>query len=81
MSAGIPEEPPVLAWLVPQIIVPVTVINGPHDRVVPLANAEFLNQRLPTSRLVIIDAAHFVWDEEPAKYAPAGLDSITGNWP
>jgi pimeloyl-ACP methyl ester carboxylesterase len=75
-----PEELPVLAGLLPQITVPVTIINGRHDRVVPLANAEFLDQRLPASRLVIIDAGHFVWEEEPAKYASAVLDSITGNW-
>jgi pimeloyl-ACP methyl ester carboxylesterase len=74
-----PEELPVLAGLLPQITVPVTVINGRHDRVVPLANAEFLDQRLPTSRVVIIDAGHFVWEEEPAKYASAILDSITAN--
>jgi pimeloyl-ACP methyl ester carboxylesterase len=60
--------------------VPVTVINGSHDRVVPLVNAEFLDQRLPTSRLVIIDAGHFVWEEEPAEYAAAILDSVTGRW-
>ena len=76
-----PDELPVLAGLLPQITVPVTIINGRHDRVVPLANAEFLDQRLPTSHLVIIDAGHFVWEEEPAKYAAAVLDSITGNWP
>ena len=76
-----PEELPVLAGLLPQITVPVTIINGRHDRVVPLPNAEFLDQRLPTSRLVIIDAGHFVWEEAPAKYASAVLDSITGNWP
>jgi pimeloyl-ACP methyl ester carboxylesterase len=71
----------VLAGLLPQITVPVTIINGRHDRVVPLANAEFLDQRLPASRLVIIDAGHFVWEEEPAQYASAVLDSITGSWP
>ena len=76
-----PQELPVLAGLLPQITVPVTIINGRHDRVVPLANAEFLDQRLPTSRLVIIDAGHFVWEEAPTKYAAAVLDSITGNWP
>ena len=76
-----PGELPVLAGLLPQITVPVTIINGRHDRVVPLANAEFLHQRLPTSRLVIIDAGHFVWEEEPTQYASAVLDSITGNWP
>jgi pimeloyl-ACP methyl ester carboxylesterase len=76
-----PEELPVLAGLLPQIAVPVTIINGRHDRVVPPANAEFLDQRLPTSGLVIIDAGHFVWEEEPAKYASAVLDSVTGNRP
>ena len=76
-----PEELPVLAGLLPQITVPVTIINGRHDRVVPLPNAEFLDQRLPNSRLVILDAGHFVWEEAPAKYASIILDSITGNWP
>jgi len=76
-----PDELPVLAGLLPQITVPVTIINGSHDRVVPVSNAEFLDQRLPTSRLVIVDAGHFVWEEAPAQYASAVLDSITGSWP
>ena len=76
-----PEELPVLAGLLPQITTPVTIINGRHDRVVPLANAEFLDQRLPASRLVIIDAGHFAWEETPTQYASIILDSITGNWP
>ena len=76
-----PEELPALAGLLPQITTPVTIINGRHDRVVPLANAEFLDERLPTSRVVIIDAGHFAWEEAPTKYASIILDSITGNWP
>ena len=76
-----PEELPVLAGLLPQITVPVTIINGRHDRVVPVANAEFLDQRLPASRLVLIDAGHFVWEEEPATYAAAILGSIEGSQP
>jgi pimeloyl-ACP methyl ester carboxylesterase len=75
-----PEELPALAELLPQITTPVTIINGRHDRVVPLANAEFLDARLPTSRLVIVDAGHFVWEEAPTEYASIILDSITGNW-
>jgi pimeloyl-ACP methyl ester carboxylesterase len=47
--------------------------------IVPLANAEFLDQRLPASRLVVVDAGHFVWEEAPAEYASIVLDSITGN--
>jgi pimeloyl-ACP methyl ester carboxylesterase len=74
-----PEELALLAGLLPQITVLVTIINGRHDRVVPIANAEFLDHRLPVSRLVIIDAGHFVWEEEPAEYASAVLDPIMGN--
>ena len=74
-----PEELPVLAELLPQIATPVTIINGRHDRVVPVANAEFLDERLPTSRVVLIDAGHFVWEEAPAEYAAVILDAITPN--
>ena len=42
-----PEELPELAELLPQIATSVTIINGRHDRVVPVANAEFLDERLP----------------------------------
>jgi pimeloyl-ACP methyl ester carboxylesterase len=71
-----PEELPELAELLPQITTPVTIINGRDDPVVPLANAEFLDERLPNSRQVIIDAGHFVWEEAPAEYAAAILDSL-----
>jgi pimeloyl-ACP methyl ester carboxylesterase len=74
-----PQELPVLAALLPQVTAPVTVIAGLRDRVVPIANAEFLYQRLPASRVVTVDAGHFVWEESPAEYASIILDSITGN--
>jgi pimeloyl-ACP methyl ester carboxylesterase len=71
-----PEQLPELAELLPGIETPVTIVNGRHDRVVPLANAEFLDERLPHSRLVVLEANHFVWEEEPAQYAAAVLDLI-----
>jgi len=74
-----PEELPELAALLARITTPVTIVNGRHDRVVPLANAEFLDERLPNSRLKIIDAGHFVWEEAPAEYAAIILDSIAGS--
>ena len=76
-----PDELPALAELLPQIATPVTIINGRHDHVVPVANAQFLDERLPTSRVVLIDAGHFIWEEAPTEYASSVLDSITGNWP
>jgi pimeloyl-ACP methyl ester carboxylesterase len=71
-----PEELPILAELLPEITTPVTIINGRNDQVVPLANAEFLHERLPNSRLVVIDGGHFIWEEAPAEYAAAILYSI-----
>jgi pimeloyl-ACP methyl ester carboxylesterase len=74
-----PEELPVLADLLPQIAIPVTIIAGRHDPIIPLVNATFLDERLPTSRLFIVDAGHFVWEEAPTEYASIVLDSVTGN--
>jgi pimeloyl-ACP methyl ester carboxylesterase len=72
-----PEELPALAELLPEIPTPVTIVNGRHDRVVPVANAEFLDERLPNSRLRIIAAGHFVWEEAPTEYASIILESLT----
>jgi pimeloyl-ACP methyl ester carboxylesterase len=73
-----PAELPELARLLPQITTPVTLVNGRHDRIVPLANVEFLDARLPHSRMAIIDAGHFAWEEAPAEYASIILDSLAG---
>jgi pimeloyl-ACP methyl ester carboxylesterase len=73
-----PEELPQLAELLPQIATPVTIINGRHDRVVPLSNAEFLDERLPNSRVVVIEGGHFIWEEAPAEYASSILESVAG---
>jgi pimeloyl-ACP methyl ester carboxylesterase len=72
-----PEQLPALAELLARIETSVTLVNGRHDRVVPLSNAEFLDERLPNSRLVVIDAGHFVWEEAPAEYASIVIDSIS----
>ena len=71
-----PEELPILAELLPGITTAVTIVNGRNDQVVPLANAEFLHERLPNSRIVVIDGGHFIWEEAPAEYAATILESI-----
>ena len=58
-----------LADLLPTIETPVQIINGARDRVVPPANAEFLHQRLPKSKLDLIDAGHFIWEDAADQYA------------
>lgn len=64
-----PADLPVLRDLLPGIATPVEIIAGAHDALVPLANAEFLHQRLPNSRLDVIDAGHFTWEDAAAEYA------------
>lgn len=71
-----PEELPLLGKILSQITTPVTIVNGRHDRVVPLGNAEFLDDRLPDSRLAVIEGGHFIWEEKPAEYAAIVLESI-----
>jgi pimeloyl-ACP methyl ester carboxylesterase len=66
---GYPAELPVLRDLLPQIQAPVQIIAGRHDRAVPLANAEFLHDRLPHSKLDIVDAGHFTWEDAADQYA------------
>jgi len=71
-----PEELPVLAELLPHLEVPVTVVAGRHDHVVPLANADFVADRVPNARAVVLDAGHFLWEEVPNEYAAAVLEAI-----
>ena len=71
-----PTELPVLADLLPQINTPVQVIAGVDDTAVPPVNASFLHERLPHSKLDIIDAGHFTWEDAPAEYAAL----VTGWW-
>ena len=69
-------ELPVLSRLLPQIDTPVQIIAGARDVAVPLINAEFLLRLLPHSRLDIIDAGHFTWEDAAAEYA----DLVTNWW-
>jgi pimeloyl-ACP methyl ester carboxylesterase len=72
-----PEELPMLADLLPHLRIPVTVVSGEHDHVVPLANATFITDRAPQARSVVLDAGHFLWEEVPDEYAAVVLDAIT----
>jgi pimeloyl-ACP methyl ester carboxylesterase len=64
-----PAELPALRDLLPQVQTPVQIVAGGRDRAVPPVNAEFLHQRLPHSKLDIIDAGHFTWEDGADQYA------------
>jgi len=71
-----PEELPVLADLLGQVQIPITVVAGRHDLVVPPVNADYVTDRVPDGRTVILDAGHFLWEEVPDQYAAVVLDAI-----
>jgi pimeloyl-ACP methyl ester carboxylesterase len=64
-----PQDLPVLAGLLPELQTPVQIIAGARDPVVPPVNAEFLHARLPHSKLDILDAGHFTWEDAADEYA------------
>jgi pimeloyl-ACP methyl ester carboxylesterase len=64
-----PTELRALSDLLPQIQTPVQIIVGARDPAVPRINAEFLNQRLPISKLDILDTGHFTWEDAADEYA------------
>ena len=63
-----PAELPELADLLPQVSTPVQIIAGAADTATPPVNATFLHERLPHSKLDIIDSGHFTWEDSAADY-------------
>jgi pimeloyl-ACP methyl ester carboxylesterase len=64
-----PAELAVLRDLLPQIQAPVEIIAGRYDPAVPPVNAEFLHDRLPHSKLDLLDVGHFTWEDGADDYA------------
>jgi len=72
-----PEQLPVLRDLLPGIQVPVHVFASADDPLVPVSNGEYLAQRIPGSRLTILPASHFAWEEIPDQFSALIADSVT----
>jgi pimeloyl-ACP methyl ester carboxylesterase len=64
-----PTELPILRDLLPQIQTSVQIIAGERDPAVPPVNAEYLHERLPNSKLDLVDAGHFVWEDAADEYS------------
>jgi len=71
-----PTDLPVLCKLLPNIRTPVLIIAGRQDPIVPLINAEFLHERLPLSKLAVLDTGHYTWEDAADDYAAL----VTGWW-
>jgi pimeloyl-ACP methyl ester carboxylesterase len=73
-----PTDLAVLRDLLPGIQTPVLIIAGQRDDVVPAANAEFLRDRLPKSKLAFVNAIHFTWEDAADEYATLVTDWFGG---
>ncbi len=60
---GYIKDSPKLEPLLHKIKVPSLIIAGKNDKIVPPVNGQFLADRLPNNRSVLLDAEHRVWEE------------------
>jgi pimeloyl-ACP methyl ester carboxylesterase len=63
----------------PSLRMPVLVLHGTEDAVMPPGNGEVLAQRIPGAKLVLLDGlGHLFWHEDPERAARAILDFTEG---
>ena len=75
-----PDDLPVLGNLLGAIATPVQIIAGSRDPVVPPINAELLDEALPHSKLDILDAGHYVWEERSEQYGSLITQWVKGGY-
>jgi pimeloyl-ACP methyl ester carboxylesterase len=63
-----PVELPKLAQRLPSIVTPVQIVCGRDDPIVPIPNQEFLHKHLPNSRMDLLPAGHYAWEETADLY-------------
>jgi pimeloyl-ACP methyl ester carboxylesterase len=64
-----PTQLELLGQLLPEIQTPVQIIGGLWDWAVPPSNHRYLHRNLPNSKLDLLDAGHFPWEDVPDLYA------------
>jgi pimeloyl-ACP methyl ester carboxylesterase len=63
-----PVELPKLARRLASIVTPVQIVCGRDDPIVPTPNQGFLHNHLPNSRLDLLPAGHYAWEETADLY-------------
>ena len=72
-----PVQLPALQGLLPTVRIPVHIVSGAHDDLVPPSNGRYLQERLPDSQLSILDTGHFAWEQVPDRYAAIVAESVS----
>jgi pimeloyl-ACP methyl ester carboxylesterase len=71
-----PEQLAELRDLLPGISVPVHVFAAAADPLVPVSNGRYLAERIPGSKLTVLMASHFPWEEIPDQFAEIVADWV-----
>ena len=72
---GYIQDSPKLEPLISKIKTPTLIIAGRNDKIVPPSNGQFLADRLPNNRYILLDAEHRVWEEASKEY-----NEIIASW-
>ena len=75
-----PTDLPKLAEKLPGIQTPAQIVCGRDDPLVPMANSEFLHERLPNNRMDLLPAGHFAWEEVPDLYGDVLVRWLSGGY-
>jgi len=71
-----PRALPRLRRLLPSVTTRTRIVVGRDDPFVPLSNARLLDQLLPNSRLDVLEAGHFVWEDQADAYAALAISLL-----
>ena len=75
-----PTELPKLAEILRSIETAVQIVSARDDPLVPTANQDFLYSRLPNSRIDLLAAGHFAWEEVPDLYGDLLIRWLNGGY-
>lgn len=77
---GYINDSPILKSKLSGIKTPSLIIGGKNDDIVPPVNGQFLADRLPNNRYLLLNAAHRVWEEAADEYIEAVVAWINGDY-
>jgi pimeloyl-ACP methyl ester carboxylesterase len=77
---GYIQDSPKLEPQLRSIKTPALIIAGKEDPIVPPINGQFLADRLPNNRFMLLDAGHRYWEEAADKYIETLLSWFGGDY-
>jgi pimeloyl-ACP methyl ester carboxylesterase len=77
---GYIQDSPKLEPLLSKINIPTLIIGGKNDKIVPPVNGQFLADRLPNNRNVLLDGEHRIWEEASKEFIETVTSWVGGDY-